>query len=258
MSYISLSTRENETIAYGTGSDRANFSFLAERMFVGLFAMDDPYIWEKIVPHVKNDPYVDKRTALMNDIKGYSFESSVLHVDGEPIDLFTAKLNTALRYGSDVMKLAARLHGQSELHCWVAGKNRAWLADIMENAPTTVFRVNTETGESYWKPIIDALRETDEGDAVFSYSVSSGFPLVQYDKKFLASLKEIEDEEDYDEGEARYLWNEKPLEERWENTIEVFKEETESQMLELTPDNWDSYYFGQGADALSILEKLGV
>ncbi|KAJ1683539.1 hypothetical protein LUZ63_021235 [Rhynchospora breviuscula] len=42
-----------------------------------------------------------------------------------------------------------------------------------------------------------------------------------------------------------------------ENTIEVFKEETESQMLELTPDNWDSYYFGQGADALSILEKLG-
>lgn len=28
-------------------------------------------------------------------------------------------------------------------------------------------------------------------------------------------------------------------------------------MLELTPDNWDSYYFGQGADELNILEKLG-
>jgi hypothetical protein len=258
MSYISLSTRENETIAYGTGADRAHFSFLAERMFVGLFDMDDPHNWEKIAPHVITDAYTDKRTALLNDIKGHFSARPALHIDGKPIDLFVAKLNTALSYGSDAMKLAARLHGQSELHCWVAGKNRVWLADIIENAPTTIFRVDVATGESYWKPIIESLRETDEGDAVFSYSVGSSFPLVEYDKKFLDSLSEMDDEDEEIEREAIYYsWAEKPYTERWDDTIDEFKEQTKTQMLELTPDNWDSYYFGRGPDALNILEKLG-
>jgi hypothetical protein len=257
MSYISLSTRENETIAYGTGADRAHFSFLAERMFVGLFDMDDPHNWEKIAPHVITDVYTDKRTALLNDIKGYFSARSVLHIDGKPVDLFIAKLNTALCYGSDAMKLAARLSGQSELHCWVAGKNRSWLADIIENAPATIFRVDAATGESYWKPIIEALRETDEGDAVFSYSVGSSFPLVEYDNEFISSLAEKEDEDGYDEGEEMYLWDGKTHTERWDDTIEAFKQATRSQMLELTPDTWNSYYFGQGPDALNILEKLG-
>jgi hypothetical protein len=48
------------------------------------------------------------------------------------LDSFELQLNSAMRVGGDVVKLMARLHGACEIHTWVAEKNRAWLADIIE------------------------------------------------------------------------------------------------------------------------------
>lgn len=47
---------------------------------------------------------------------------------GRQWDPFRLQMNTALQFGSDDIRLAARVHGQCEVHGWVAGPNRAWLA----------------------------------------------------------------------------------------------------------------------------------
>jgi hypothetical protein len=64
---------------------------------------------------------------------GIDRESPLQHFDGEKFvdfPLFSAILNTTLAIGSDPLKLYARLHGQCEVHTFVEGKNRNWLADI--------------------------------------------------------------------------------------------------------------------------------
>ena len=55
-----------------------------------------------------------------------------LNTENGPVDPWAVQLNTALAYGSDPIKLMAYIHGQCEIHLWVAGKNRAWMANIIE------------------------------------------------------------------------------------------------------------------------------
>src|SRR5580765_4749066 len=57
---------------------------------------------------------------------------SAFHLpDGTQVNVFEATLNTAVAMGSDPIRLLAKLHGQCEIHAYVEGPNRAWLADII-------------------------------------------------------------------------------------------------------------------------------
>lgn len=140
-------------------------------------------------------PWVDSfQTALTGVVS-----RDPLAWNGHPIDSFSLCLNTAMRYGSDPVKLAARIHGQCEIHCYVEGIDRWWLADlIQEGLDTQVFRKGiwyadgatvsdnpaTMPGRKWsdqgWGDVQRLLRDRDDEPVVMSYSVCDQFPNRSY------------------------------------------------------------------------------
>lgn len=156
--------------------------------------------------------------------------------DGRTTIAFSASLNTALRVGGDAFKLMARLHGQCELHCWVDGPNRAWLAGIMEQGRA----INLYRANEGWEEVIALLRARDDGPVVCSYSVCEQFPNA-----------EIADWEvpEADEGESNWdAWFELSADERWRLGMQGLRQRNEGQRytLEMRPDVWDDYTISAG------------
>lgn len=88
------------------------------------------------------------------------------------VDLFTASLNTAIALGSNPVKLAARIHGQCEIHLWFAAADAPFIADIMaQGLAIGIYRAGMG-----WDQVIELLRRPDVGDVVLSYSVTDSFP----------------------------------------------------------------------------------
>lgn len=171
------------------------------------------------------------------------------------IPKFTTILNTALVVGNDVIKLAARLHGQSEIHCWVAGKNRKWLAGIMRKG-LELKLLRTEEG---WEGsygyrdsnledpgVISFLESNDEEPVVCSFSVCEGFP-----GPHLADLTKLPDYHEND-SDANYnsFWD-LPKQQQWDLSFESLDE-----TLEMKPENWDTYYFQDGTTLLDIKAEV--
>lgn len=93
-------------------------------------------------------------------------------VAGHSLRLSSVNLNTALVAGSDPIRLAAKLHGWCELHCWVDGPHRAWLADVIDSGRQAgLYRPGMG-----WENVQVLLRATDTGPVVLSYSVTDQFP----------------------------------------------------------------------------------
>jgi hypothetical protein len=92
--------------------------------------------------------------------------------DGTPLDSFSLQFNTVLALGSDPVALMARLHGQCELHCYVEGPDRAWMADLIDAGQAAkVMR----PGQG-WHQVAALLRGRDDQPVVCSYSVTEWFP----------------------------------------------------------------------------------
>jgi hypothetical protein len=116
----------------------------------------------------------------------FAFSDRSVLVDpssGKPLRLSSLILNTALVAGSDPVRLLARLTGQCELHTYVEGPHRAWLADIIkEGLGTGVLRrfgPDVENDHVGWPAVEALLGERDDGPVVVSDSVNpEGFPLL--------------------------------------------------------------------------------
>jgi hypothetical protein len=73
-------------------------------------------------------------------------------------------LNSLIAYGSDPVILAARLHGQCEIHCYVEGPNRAWLAEIIDRGRACgIYREGD--AETSWESVAALLRSRDDEPA---------------------------------------------------------------------------------------------
>jgi len=204
---------------------------------------------------------------------------------GHEISSFSLILNTALVVGSDAVKLAARLHAQCELHAWVDGPNRAWLADLMQaGLDAGVFRdgfwfatapdgpKGTWSSQG-WDEVIEFLRSRDDEPVVTSYSVGSCFP-----NRWIAGWEpppmpegwapdwadsdkgRMEWERDYPTGDAREeyyyevagdLWYELPDEEQWALGMAALR--TSRDGLELRPDDWQAFRFRHNLSFLDLL-----
>lgn len=110
-----------------------------------------------------------------------------LHVAGHALHSSDVRLNTALAAGSDVIALAAKIHGSCEIHGWVDGPDRKWLADLIDDGlHAGIYRQGlwyeaTPGGERKWSDqgwgdVTALLRETDDGPVVMSYSITDWFP----------------------------------------------------------------------------------
>lgn len=153
-----------------------------------------------------------------------------LTLNGESFGLFDLQLNSALAIGGNALRLAARLHGQCEIHCYVEGPNRVWLAGMIEDALTKhIFRK-----DHGWEGAITLLRKADDSPVVCSYSVCEQFPN--------SGVAEWSAPEDEDGEENHDAWYDLPHDERWNLAMEGLRKNGGG--LEMRPDEWDDFYFG--------------
>lgn len=154
------------------------------------------------------------------------------------VSMFTLQLNTALYMGSNPVKLAARLHGQCEIHAYVEGKNRKWLAEIIRQGRNIGF-YREDMG---WEEVIALLEESDEGPVVTSYSVCESFPNAH-----VAQYPDVDEDEDA-------AWYKLSREEQWERALIGLRDSGSG--LEMSPDNWDGFCFDDGIDANKFIKQL--
>ena len=142
---------------------------------------------------------------------------------GRELDVLELSLNTALRLGSDPVRLGARLIGQASLHAWVDGSDRAWLAGIIaQSLESGVFHAGIG-----WDEVIDLLTASALGPVVTGRS--GPFP-----ESWLH--QEIED----------------PAE-RWQLALAELQADTAGR-LQIRPGDFATFRFGAGLDVLDLAD----
>lgn len=99
--------------------------------------------------------------------------------EGKTLASFSLMLNTVLALGSEPLALMARLHAQCEIHAYVEGPNRAWMADVIERGRATgLYREigGGGTEARNWEGVVELLRKRADAPVVTSYTVCEGFP----------------------------------------------------------------------------------
>lgn len=244
--YFHSPSRESEV----RGSERALMGGLISDMFLTALGISE-YDFPPSSPHVLRnilDPthYAAKQTgrefaSALSVALRVGMDNSVLAVDGKTVNVFAASLNTAVVMGSDPIILSARLHGQCEIHVYVEGKNRNWLAEIIQRGRTNgIFR-----SDSGWESVIEHLRERDNEPVVTSYSVCEQFPN--------ASASGWKPDRVNDEGEGDWdAYYDLSIETRWELGMTALRAKS---FMEMTPDNWRDYHFEDGLTGFDLLAK---
>lgn len=154
-----------------------------------------------------------------------SFSDSYFYVGDKRYDGWMLTLNTALVAGSDAVKWLTYLHASCEIHGYVEGPHRAWLAGIIEQGrKDRVLRADVG-----WEGVINLLRLHDDEPVVMSYSVTAQFP--NHD---IAGWKDACDGDD---------WYKLPEAEQWDRALTALRWQ---RGLDLHPDMWGTRGFGGG------------
>lgn len=196
---------------------------------------------------------------------------------GAEIDSFTLLLNTATEAAAgNPLKLAARIAGQAEIHCWCEGADRAWLAGMIgEGLDAGTFRRNTGYQERLgrpshesWEDVAAFLRSRDDEPVALSYSVTDQFPnpraaawqppegtdlRPEWAREAPEEWEQLDEEArgEHREQEARDLFWGLPRPVQWELGMAGLRGSL--SMLRLDPANWDDYWFGNGLSAFDLI-----
>lgn len=203
---------------------------------------------------------------------GWDRGTPLLVYAGRPLSSGDLVANTALAVGSDPMRLLTRLHGQCELHGYVEGPNRAWLADIIQaGLDSGVLRKTLNGRDLGWAGVITLLRDRDDEPVVTSYSVTDWFPnkdvadwrppegtdlapaWAAEEPEEWAALTEEEQAEYRDDSEAD-LWSDLPADQRWRLAVDGLRRSNRTMLLEFKPDDWATFRFGHGLTAFDLYE----
>ena len=237
MSSIAFHFRGGKTLRIG-GMERAAFGCLVNQL--ALIGYDCSNNAEILVPHAStrrdDGDYLSHGQGPASDrlelwIKVNMWGES-WRFGKNVYDLDPVALNTALALGSRAVGLAARLHGQCELHAWIAPDDMSFIAEVIdEGLVCGVFRENT--GYDGWRALASALR-TGEGPVVTSYSVCASWP-----DRDLTSY-----------GEA--AWERRDYEARRKS---AFRALTKLHGLQIKPDglSYTTFWYGQRKTAFDIV-----
>jgi hypothetical protein len=159
-------------------------------------------------------------------------------VGGQRYDCWQMTLNTCMAVGNDATKLCARLHGQCEIHAYVEGPNRAWLAGVVrEGIRCGLMRDGgNEKERGQWSRLADWLEQRKDEPVVTSYSVCEGFP----NPGVAGNVDE--------DG-----WHATPPQSRWDTAMARLRENDGG--LEIKPEDWAEYRFGHCKDAFWLWER---
>lgn len=175
-----------------------------------------------------------------------------LLVAGHRLSTSNIELNTALAVGTDVVALAAKIHGWCETHCYIEGVDREWVADIIdEGLSIGIYRqglwydadyhqtawerrenTNKKWVEQGWDEVTKLLRSRNDEPVVLSYSVTDSFPDEMYATDFVRT-----DEEDE-------RWYDLSSEERWALALSGLR--TQKPWARISPQTLRSVTFHAG------------
>lgn len=154
-------------------------------------------------------------------------------------DLWTVCLNTAMALGGRPLKLLVRLHAQCEVHAYIEGPHRAWLAQVVRDGRASgLYR----QGEG-WEDVIALLDSRNDEPVVMSYSVTEQFP-NPCDLPEFAGWSE----------EQRDAWYEWPEARKWAEAMAALRARPGN--LELKPDNFDDYFFGRNLKMWDVMRLV--
>jgi hypothetical protein len=224
--------------ADSTCRDKMWQAFGGEQAGVELLRPYLPDFWKRV-------PWEEARYYL---IGSGVFGGSKLTDGNKELDISDLSLNTALEVGSDAVRLLARLHGQCELHCWVDGHNRNWLADIIHSGREEgVLREGMG-----WEELILFLRDCNDEPVVCSYSVSDQFPnfgMLPKSHRLKKREAKGEDIDDLIDAYYRMRWTT-----QWKYCMQELRQR--KGLLEMKPEGWSDYYFGNGITAANLVTAL--
>lgn len=189
-------------------------------------------------------------------VEGMDEDEGLRRPDGSKVPIFQVALNTMLASGSDPIKLLARLHGQCELHAYVEGHNRGWLAGVIERGRSaSILRV-----DQGWESVVTLLRAASDTPVVTSYSVTESWPDVSYCDDYVPYDDELEiraSEADTISAHEAYMkaWYALSPAQQWDKAMPALRKMGDGNR-EMRPDqwDWDAYTFGMGESGYSLLE----
>jgi hypothetical protein len=169
---------------------------------------------------------------------------TALRVAGQNLDGWQVLLNTAIAAGSDPVRFLARMHAQCEIHGWIAGEDRAWLADIIRTGlKDGVMRETLRERSIGWPGIIELLEANSTEPVVMSYSVCDRFPsMTAWDPGV--------DDDGYPLPEVEAAWEAMTVAERFAACM------PSESTLRITPSNLRTQGFGHGMSAFDVLRLL--
>lgn len=177
---------------------------------------------------------------------GGSLTDEKFRVGDVTIDPWNLTLNTAIVAGSCAIELLARIHASCEIHGYVEGPHREWLADIISaGRMDKVLRANQG-----WEDVETLLRARDDEPVVMSYSVCDSFPDAW-------KVMGWGSEEDYEQEENRYnKWEALGSEGQWDLGMKWLRKTGEGS-VDLHPDMWGLRGFGDPAwSVFDLLEAI--
>lgn len=194
-------------------------------------------IRELMNPDLHRDLMRANRRLFMTALHvSYNDPKPPLQWKGVRIEPWMLGLNTAVRTDDPDMTLAARIHGQCEIHGWVDGPDRMWFAGLVRRALERSF---LRQG-MYWDGVLDLLEESDASPVVTSYSVTGSFPTYQADWMPKAS-----------EEVRESVWD--ALKPHEQFGIAMADLRRRGGGLQWRPDEWSDYTFGLGVAAQDLL-----
>jgi hypothetical protein len=259
------------------GSERAHLGALCSDIAIGVLGLDNSFRAGQLSGVLASDvarvpsglDYQRWRRDLETRlVVGSMFDRAPFQWRGRPIQSFALILNTALAVGNDAVRLAARLHGQCELHAWVDGPNRAWLADMMQaGLDRSVFRrgfwfedgpgAPRRWSDQGWESVMSLLRSRDDEPVVTSYSVTESFPhysigdwMPPWPEGVPLDWDELSEDDKQTRSDRQEQWDELDAAEQWRISMVGLRDDPGG--LEIKPQNWDAFQFRHGLSVLDL------
>jgi hypothetical protein len=224
---------------------------------IGLSILNLKTSYDLIIPLLHPDHYIQdtvkKNSGGVKENVIHQIETAIrisfsdekfLVLDNKPINPWHLMLNTVLSIGSDTLRFMARLHAQCEIHSYVRGKNRNWLAGIIERGREEDI-LRDDVG---WEDTVKMLRSNNKETVVLSYSVCDSFPNGSV-ADWEPPIDPEYDEPDWD------VWHNLSNKKKWNLGLRGLLKKGHS-LLEWKPDNWANVRFGEDGMTVFQLKKI--
>ena len=259
--------RQNGEPAKLSGAERAWANHVVGNIATGFLDADEFNHSEQLKQWLPTGHYL-RSASIASFRESYEsafragFRDPLIVKDGVELNSWRLALNTAMVVGNDQVRFLARLHGQCEIHAYVLGPNRRWLAELI----TEGRRCGLYRPQMGWEDVIAVLlagATWDEGSPsepiVLSYSVGEGFPNATV-SDFLpaypagvSSFEQLTRDQQEEWTKKADGWYELPEGVQWERSLRALT--TKSPSLELKPEGFSDYRFGDGLSLLDLFEQ---